>query len=90
MSEGVKVVSRMCEEDLESLDENESKMDERPEGCQNSSIDDFTRGLDIFKVVHHSGRGTVEFIINDGRNGVSKSTVEPGKKHASEYKWKLI
>ena len=79
------MVSRMSEEGVESLDENESKMDERHEVCQNSSIDDFMRGLEIYKVVH-TERGTVEFIINDHRHGVPK---ELGKKHASEYKKKM-
>ena len=82
------MVSRMSEEGLESLDKNESKMDEGLEVCQNSSIDDFMRGLDIFKVVH-TERGTVEFIINDHRHGVPKGTVELEKKHASEYKKKM-
>ena len=87
MSEGVKVVSRMSEEGLESLDENESKMDEMHEIVQNSSIDDFMRGLQIYKVVH-TEKGRVEFIINDHRHGVPKGTVEL-EKHASEYEEKL-
>jgi hypothetical protein len=45
--EGVKVVSRMSEEGLESLDENESKMDGRHEVGQNSSVDDLMRGLEV-------------------------------------------
>ena len=79
MSEGVKVVSRMREEGLESLDENESKMDERHEVGQNSSIDDFMRSLEIYKVVH-TEEGRVEFIINDHRHGVPKDTMEMEKK----------
>ena len=39
--------NRMSEEGLESLDKNESKMDERLEVCQNSSVDDFMRGLEV-------------------------------------------
>ena len=70
------------------MDKNESKMDERLEVCQNSSIDDFMRGLEIYKVVH-TERGAVEFIINDHRHGVPKGAVELGKKHASEYKKKM-
>ena len=78
----------MSEEGLESLDKNESKMDERLEVGQNSSVDDIMRGLEVYKVVH-TQRGTVEFIINDHRHGVPKGTVELGKKHASEYKKKM-
>ena len=47
MCEGVKVVSRMSEEGLESLDKNESKMDERLEVGHNSSVDDLMRGLEV-------------------------------------------
>jgi hypothetical protein len=86
--EGVKVVSRMSEEGLESLDENESKMDGRHEVGQNGSADDLMRGLEVYKVVH-TPRGTVEFIINDHRHGVPKGTAEREKKHASEYKKKM-
>ena len=84
MWEGVKVVSRMSEEGLESLDENESKMDGRHEVGQNSSVDDLMRGLEVYKVVH-TQKGTVEFIINDHRYGVPKGTAERERKHASEY-----
>ena len=87
MWEGVKVVSRMSEEGLESLDENESKMDGRQEVGQNSSVDDLMRRLEVYKVVH-TQRGTVEFIINDRRHGVPKGTAER-EKHASEYKKKM-
>ena len=41
------MVSRMSEEGLKSLAENESKMDAAAKCCQNSSIDDFMRGLEI-------------------------------------------
>ena len=82
------MVSRMSEEGLESLDENESKMDGSHEVGQNGSVDYLMRGLEVYKVVH-TQRGTVEFIINDHRHGVPKGTVELGKKHASEYKKKM-
>ena len=82
------MVSRMSEEGLESLDKNESKMDERLEVGQNSSVDDLMRRLEVYKVVH-TQRGTVEFIINDHRHGVPKGTAELRKKHASEYKKKM-
>jgi len=68
------VVSRMSEEGLKSLAENEGKTVDAAQNCKNNSVPvaehvrEAAEGRGVYKVVHSLMKQTVEFIIDDGRN----------------------
>ena len=68
------MVSRMSEAGLKSLAENEGKTVNAAQNCQNNSVPvaehvrEAADGRGVYKVVHRLLKGTVEFIVDDGRN----------------------
>jgi len=101
------VVSRMGEAGLKSLAENEGKTVDAAQNCQNNSVPvaehvrEAADGRGVYKVVHSFLKGTVEFIIDDGRNDdtmgkkmideleEARLQIEDSKRHAKKVESQL-